>query len=213
MAITVGNTSSIAIALRSGSVGLSHDNNGDFVVVMVCSGFGPPTTMTYDGVAMTLAVSADTGGQSSFVYYAYASAQGVKNISYFRSGGAEYVSIIAMSLSGVAKSSPVDATGTDLTGPLASTTISGLSDGSIAVDALRASNTSGGVGFTQDAAQTKIYSSASGTNGFAASYKFPGSSSTTMSWISSYSGAVRQAVAAFKAEPPRDTINKIFSFS
>lgn len=124
------------------STTFSHTTSGDnrLLIVGITSYNVAPTGVTYDGVAMTEAVTASYTGASSRVssiYFLVAPSLGSNNvvISYSRS---EYCIAVASSYTGVLQGTPLDDTGYrtgDTKGP-SSVTVTTSASGNLIYDAL-----------------------------------------------------------------------------
>lgn len=102
MAITVGNISSATTS------SWTHNSNSDFLVVTVAVWNSPITSVTYNGVAMTQAVSATAANARSAIYYLTNPASGSNTVSI--TTAATYKGGGAISLNGIDTASPLGTT-------------------------------------------------------------------------------------------------------
>ena len=213
MAIVPGNTSALATNNSFGSKSLSHNSNGDFIVLSIVSGAstGTPSSVKYGTDNMTLATSKTSGNGKVWIYYLYSPSSGSNNFTYTISIG-DSNAAFGLSLTGVIESSPVGQTGSDSSSPV-STTLTSLESDSIVIDCFQGVKTSPSTP-VPGAGQTVIGRSFGNTFYMhGSSYKLHGSASTTMSWSGTFNYWAAQAVTEIKAKYNPEKANVIFMFS
>jgi hypothetical protein len=199
MAIAIDSTSS-GMASAGTTVTVSHTVSGSqrMLVVGVATNGAVPSGVTFNGVAMTLKTSGNSGGNISSVWYLAAPDVGTFNIVVTKGSG------VGTALGGISftGADPViggsnNASGTSAT---ASTIVTVAGTSGYVVDCVWTGNPTPSVG----AGQTQYWSLpnfASSTRDAAGSYELHAGGSTTMSWTLASDAWAISAVEV-KAAPP-----------
>lgn len=206
MNVTPGNTSSQGFTLANLTATLSHDHDGDYLVVGVAAGFsdgaGVPASVTYDGVAMSLLTSvAFTSNCGVGIYGLTTSNTGVHDVVVtYPVGEATRCVVCAFSASNVVSvdTTTVGITGASTDAPLTvtndTTPTAALAD--LVVDMLATGHTSSGdagvTGVTAGSGQTLVGTaqsndSTTGVRG-AMSHESGSDAVVTMSWSVAHGG-------------------------
>jgi len=197
MAIAVTNTAALAISSAS-SRGFSMTNDGGTVVLAIINQnvIGTPSP-TYGGVSMTL-VSTALG--RAFLFHLPNAPTGSNSFSYSGTSGSN--AGCGYSLSGVKTSSPIGSTGNDSSGSSISTTLGGITVGSITIDvAMGANSSTAQPSPTALGGRTAGLSLNNGLSVFASSHRITTGTSDTSSWTGTYANLLEQQVVEFKPEP------------
>jgi hypothetical protein len=161
------------------------------------AGTGSMSGITYNGVAMTAGPVITSGAMRSELWYIIAPPTGTSTISATVSGATDERKFSAVSFAGVAQSSPVDTSNTQLTsGTSASISLTTTTANDMVIDSLAHFGTQF---MTAGSNQSTAFNSFSGSSGAAVSYKNAATAgSNTTSWTTTGTNDIAYVSAAMK---------------
>ncbi len=196
MAVNIGN---VGAGVTGKTITITTAGAGDFLIVaaMGINASSETASCTYNGVAMTAAVSQVSGQHRVYFFYLAnpTSGSNTATVAWTNGGGLYYT--YAYTLSGVLLTNPIDSvTSQGIGGGGASLALNPLTNGTVVLDAICAGTTAGsyvssggGLTFTENGTHGNSRSSASG-------YLVVGDSASLSFSYSGQNGAVESAYIA-----------------